>query len=85
MTGHLRAQVHPRPRGRETLLLALGAAALVVGWVGLATTQDGRLSIGDPGLLAVYLGAAMGVHLLFIVTGRRTDQVLLPVVVLLAV
>jgi cell division protein FtsW (lipid II flippase) len=83
VTGQLRAQVHPRPRGRETLLLALGAAALVVGWVGLATTQDGRLSIGDPGLLAVYLVAAVGIHLLFIVTGRRTDQVLFPVVVLL--
>ena len=77
------AGIHPRPRGRETSLLALAAAALITGWLSLATTQAGRLSAGDPGLLAIYLVAVAGIHVLFVITGRRTDQVLFPAVVLL--
>ena len=77
------ACVRPRPRGRESALLAVAAVTLAVGWIGLASTQAGRATIGDPALLVSYLAAAAGVHLLFIATGRRTDQVLLPVVVLM--
>ena len=34
----------------------------------------------DPLALAIYLGALFAAHLAFVVTGRRTDQVLLPAV-----
>jgi peptidoglycan glycosyltransferase len=77
------AGIHPRPRGRETSLLLLAAVALLTGWLSLATTQAGRLSAGDPGLLVIYLAAAGVIHVLFVITGRRTDQVLFPAVVLL--
>ncbi|MFI5261858.1 MAG: FtsW/RodA/SpoVE family cell cycle protein [Candidatus Limnocylindrales bacterium] len=77
------AGIRPRRRGQETALLVAAAAALAVGWLGLATTEADRLTIGDPSLLVIYLVVAVSIHGLFIVTGRRTDQVLFPVVVLL--
>jgi cell division protein FtsW (lipid II flippase) len=76
-------EIRPRRRDRETLLLLAAAGALLVGWLSLATTQQGRLALGDPALLVVYLIALGLCHLAFVITGRRTDQVLLPVVGLL--
>lgn len=73
----------PRLRRRELVLLAIAAAALLVGWVSLASAEAGAISVGEPVLLAVYLGGLLGVHLLFVLTGRRTDQILLPAVGLL--
>ena len=67
------------------------AVALVVGGVSLGATQQYRsvldagqpvtgldLAPPDPRGLFVYLAALLIVHLLFVLAGRRTDQVLLP-------
>ncbi len=78
-----RAGIRPRPRGRELLLLLAVAGALAVGWVSLASTRAGALSVGRPWPLLAYLGALGAVHLLFLIAGRRMDQILLPVVGLL--
>ncbi len=56
------------------------ALTLTVGWVGLASTRSGALSIGDPVPLACWLLALGGVHLAFIISGRDMDQILLPLV-----
>ena len=76
-------EIRPRRRDRETLLLLAAAVALLVGWISLSTTEAGRLAVGDPAPLLAYLAALGLCHLAFVVTGRRTDQVLLPVVGLL--
>ncbi|MFI5226523.1 MAG: FtsW/RodA/SpoVE family cell cycle protein, partial [Candidatus Limnocylindrales bacterium] len=78
--------IRPRLRRRESVLIALVAAALVVGSVSLSATVQVAaggplsISIADPGNLAVYLAVLVGVHLAQILAGRRTDQVLLPAV-----
>ena len=72
------------------------AVALVVGGVSLGATQQYRSALDagqtvtgldlappDPRGLFVYLAALLIVHLLFVLAGRRTDQVLLPAVGLL--
>lgn len=76
----LRAQVRPRLRRRELALLVLVGVALVLGRASLSSTLAGRLTAGDLRLVAIYLGALFAVHLAFVLTGRRTDQVLLPTV-----
>ncbi len=77
------AGIRPRRRDREGFLLLVAAGALLVGWLSLATTEAGRLAIGDPAPLLLYLSVLAAIHLAFIVTGRRIDQLLLPVVGLL--
>ncbi|HSO29297.1 MAG TPA: FtsW/RodA/SpoVE family cell cycle protein [Candidatus Sulfomarinibacteraceae bacterium] len=88
-----RGRARPRPRPRELALLGVGALALVAGRASLEATR--RLAAGDPpaggtglgfaglGLLPVYLGALVAAHFALIITGRRTDQILLPTVGLL--
>ena len=61
------------------MLLALCAVALTVGWLSLASQQQGQLTLGDASLLVAYLAMLAAVHLAFVLTGRRMDQVLLPV------
>ncbi len=91
-----RFRLHPRPRTTELLLLAVAAAALVAGAASLGATQQlraateaGKVPRGldlippDPQGLLVYLLAVLGVHLSFVLAGRRTDQVLLPTVAML--
>lgn len=78
-----RTRIRPRPRGRELSLLLCVSAALGVGWLSLASQVAGRVAIGDPTLLGTYLGILFAVHLVFVVVGRRIDQVLLPVTGLL--
>ncbi len=73
----------PRARPRETLLLAVVGLALLVGWVSLRSTEAGRWTVGDPRLLGLYLAALLVVHVCFILAGRRTDELLFPVVGLL--
>jgi cell division protein FtsW (lipid II flippase) len=85
--------VRPRLRWRELALLALVGAALVVGSLSLGSTEawlaaragadQPRTALADAGQLAVFLGALLAVHLAQVVTGRRTDEVLLPAVGLL--
>ena len=86
----------PRFRGRELGLLSLVGVALYVGAISLGATQRFRQSLADgeggtvnlsepaePGLLLTYIAALFAVHLAFVLSGRRTDQLLLPAVGLL--
>jgi cell division protein FtsW (lipid II flippase) len=91
----IRRSIRPRPRWLETRLLLIVSLALVVGSVSLGATLRGGpeegAGLGDVALwaphdataLGIYLGALFLAHLVFIVVGRRTDEVLLPAVGLL--
>jgi cell division protein FtsW (lipid II flippase) len=80
----------PRPRWREARLLAIAAVAILVGSISLHLTRQepelgisSGLSPAEPFHLVIYLGVLFGVHIAQVLTGRRTDQVLLPAVGLL--
>ncbi len=89
-------RIRPRPRTTELLLLALVALTLVVGGASLGATQQVREAVRtgvelkafdftppDARGLLIYLAALLGVHLAFVLAGRRTDQVLLPTAAML--
>ena len=76
-------QIRPRARWTETRLLAVAAAALVVGSLSLHLGLTGRVGLHDPRGLSVYLAALGLAHVAQILSGRRSDEVLLPVVGLL--
>ena len=75
--------IRPRPRWGEARLLLLVGAALLVGSVSLGMTLTGDLAPYQPRGLAIYLGALALAHVAQVLAGRRSDQVLLPVVGLL--
>lgn len=82
--------IRPRPRGRETRLLAIVAITILVGSVSLElarqVAQPGEsqgLSPANPIHLAVYLGLIWVAHLVLILSGRRVDQILLPATAML--
>jgi cell division protein FtsW (lipid II flippase) len=75
--------IRPRPRWLELRLLGLVALALVAGSVSLAATVDGRFGLYDTRDLVIYLGALLAAHVAQVLSGRRTDQVLLPTVAML--
>lgn len=81
----LRSRLSVRPSGRplETRLLLVVAAALVVGWFGMASTLAGRFTMGEALPILSWLLALGGTHVAFVVSGRHLDQVLLPCVGLL--
>ncbi|MFN8520004.1 MAG: FtsW/RodA/SpoVE family cell cycle protein [Chloroflexota bacterium] len=81
----LRARIRMRPSGRplETRLLLVVVLALGLGWVGMASTLAGRLTIGEPLPIVCWALALVGAHVAFMVSGRALDQVLLPTVGLL--
>ena len=77
--------IRPRTRWRETRLLAIVAASLVVGSVSLALTsqvadpgESHGLSLANPLHVAIYLGLLGIAHLVLILSGRRMDEILLP-------
>jgi len=76
-------QIHPRPRWTETRLLTIAVVALVVGSVSLSAGLTGRLALHAPAGLAIYLSTLGLAHLAHVLAGRRSDEVLLPVVGLL--
>jgi cell division protein FtsW (lipid II flippase) len=76
-------RIRPRPRWTETRLLGIVAAALVAGSLSLHAGLTGRIGLHDPRGLTVYLVALGLAHLAQILSGRRSDEVLLPVVGLL--
>jgi cell division protein FtsW (lipid II flippase) len=91
-----RIRIRPRFRGRELGLLGVVAIGLLIGSLSLGATEqlkaaiaDGQASPGnllvpaEPGLLVIYVGALFLVHLVLVIAGRRTDQILLPAVGLL--
>ncbi len=75
--------IHPRPRWTEARLLAIVGLALVVGSVSLSAGMTGRLALYAPHGLVIYLVALAGAHVAQVLAGRRSDEVLLPVVGLL--
>ena len=72
--------IRPRPRWTEARLLVLVALTLAVGSLSLAMTVDGSIGLYDAPGLGIYLGALALAHLAQVLAGRRSDQVLLPVV-----
>ncbi|HTC85145.1 MAG TPA: FtsW/RodA/SpoVE family cell cycle protein [Candidatus Acidoferrum sp.] len=78
--------IRPRSRNRESVLLALIAVALLVGSISLGATERvlgghaPTLAPADPRALGAYLVVLLAVHVAMILSGRRTDQVLLPAV-----
>lgn len=75
--------IRPRWRGVEARLLLIVALALVVGSVSLSGTLTGDLALYDARTLLIYLAALAAGHVAFVLAGRRTDQILLPVMGLL--
>jgi cell division protein FtsW (lipid II flippase) len=63
--------------------LLLVAFTLLVGSISLGATVTGSFVPADAGALAIYLAALAAAHGAQVLAGRRTDQVLLPVVGLL--
>ena len=96
---HVRQRVRPRPRWRELGLLLVVAAALIAGSLALGTTLAlknatvaaghapvslaGLVAVSQPGLLVTYVVALGLAHLILVLAGRRSDQVLLPTIGLL--
>ncbi|MBA3875778.1 MAG: hypothetical protein C0498_02390 [Anaerolinea sp.] len=86
-------RLRPRLRRRELALLIVASLALVAGSASLALTRRyvaGEPLTGGPGLplangtaLAIYIGGLLTAHGILVLTGRRTDQILLPTVGLL--
>jgi cell division protein FtsW (lipid II flippase) len=74
-----RAGIRPRFRYHETMLLALTGVALVAGWASLASQRAGSMTLGDPAMPVIYMAILFTIHLAFVLTGRRMDQILLPV------
>jgi hypothetical protein len=89
------AGIRPRARWRELLLLGIVALTLTVGSVSLGATLKARDSARGAGipdaafapygatLLALYVVALLVAHGVLVLSGRRSDQVLLPSVGLL--
>jgi cell division protein FtsW (lipid II flippase) len=72
--------IHPRPRWIEARLLAIVGVALVVGSISLNAGLTGRLTPYEPQGLIIYLLTLAGAHIAQVLAGRRSDEVLLPVV-----
>ena len=72
--------IRPRTRWIEARLLVIVAATLVAGSVSLSLATSGRLAAHEPGGLVAYLVALGIAHLVQVLAGRRSDQILLPVV-----
>ncbi len=79
-----RVGLRPHLRWRELGLLLVVAAALTVGWASLQSFRSGTLELGDPSVLGLYFGLVFAIHVAFVITGRRMDQVLFPAAALLA-
>jgi cell division protein FtsW (lipid II flippase) len=75
--------IRPRARGTETALMSIVVVALVVGSVSLSLGVNGRFEPFDPSGLAIYVATLVLAHLAQVLAGRRSDQILLPVVGLL--
>ncbi len=82
--------IRPRMRWRETRLLLIVAAAIVVGSFSLALTsqvadpgESHGLSLANPLHILIYLGLLAIAHLTLILSGRRVDEILLPTAAML--
>lgn len=78
-----RVGIRPRLRRRELALLVLVGVALTVGWASYVSFRDGRVELADTSVLTTYFAALAVIHVLFVLSGRRMDEVLFPAVSLL--
>jgi cell division protein FtsW (lipid II flippase) len=81
--GVWRAGIRPRARQRELGLLLLVGFTLFIGWMSLASLRAGKVTPGDFSPLLSYAAVLGAIHVVFVVTGRRMDQILLPAVAML--
>ena len=79
-----RVGIRPRLRRRELGLLVLVMVALTVGWASYVSFRDGHLELADTSALATYFVALLAIHALFVLSGRRMDEILFPTAALLA-
>ena len=79
-----RVGIRPRLRRRELGLLILVSIALTVGWISYVSFRDGRLELADTAILTTYLVALFVIHALFVISGRRMDEILFPTAAMLA-
>jgi cell division protein FtsW (lipid II flippase) len=79
-TMRMPTRIQPRARPRELGLLVLVGLTLMVGWVSLNSQQAGHPAIGDLRLVLLYMASLAIVHGIFVLAGRRTDQILLPTI-----
>lgn len=79
-----RVGIRPRLRRRELGLLVLVSIALTVGWISYVSFRDGRLELADTSVLTTYLVALFVIHTLFVISGRRMDEILFPTAAMLA-
>ncbi len=77
------ARIRPRPRWQETRLLALVALTLFVGSLSLGSTVQDHVSLAGAQDLLIYISALALAHLAQVLAGRRTDEIIFPVVGLL--
>ncbi len=82
--GFNRIGIRPRLRRRELGLLLLVALTLTVGWISYVSFRDSRIELADTSILTTYLVALFVIHILFVLSGRRMDEVLFPAAALLA-
>jgi cell division protein FtsW (lipid II flippase) len=87
--------IRPHTRWREATLLAVVGIALLIGSLSLGSTWSWQASrvpgaesppsyqLADARQLVIFLGIFVVIHLAQVLTGRRTDQVLLPAVAML--
>src|SRR6266576_5577256 len=92
-----RLRITPRFRGRELTLLLVVSFALIAGDLSLGATRLFKAAqlageppptdlvvLAAPGILLTYLVGLFVVHGAFVLAGRRTAQILLPTMGLLA-
>ena len=77
------AAARPRLRRRELALLATVALALWIGAAGLGSTVAGHPEVAGATHLGVYVAALFAVSLALSLSGRRSDEIVLPVAGLL--
>ena len=75
--------IRPRARWTETTLMLIVAVTLIAGSVSLSLGVQGTLAAYDLRGLSIYLVVLGLAHLGQVLAGRRSDQILLPVVGLL--
>jgi cell division protein FtsW (lipid II flippase) len=78
-----RVGIRPRLRLRELALLMVVGLTLITGWASLQSHRAGSLEVGDLTLPAVYLSLIGVIHVAFVISGRKMDQLLLPTATLL--
>lgn len=76
--------IRPRLRWLELRLLAVVGVALVIGWISLESFRSGVIGPGDMSSLTIYLAVLGLIHVAFVITGRRMDEILFPAAALLA-